>query len=99
MHSMTDWQLIASAAAACHARGMTLPVPHLVVRLLSAFVDTIPVLRAKTPSLTRDRAREIWPDRWVVDGSKFEHLTGWRADSLSDALEAAHNYYVREGKL
>ena len=41
-------------------------------------------LRAKAPSLTRDRAREIWPDRWVVDGSKFARLTGWRASTSSE---------------
>jgi hypothetical protein len=63
-------------------------------------VDASPALRAQTPSLTRDRAREIWPDRWVVDGSKFEQLTSWRAKTgLRDALQAAHNYYVREGRL
>ena len=98
--SMTDWQLIATAAAACHARGVTVPVPHLVVRMLSAFVDGIPSLRTKAPSLTRDRAREIWPHRWVVDGSEFARLTGWRASTtLSEALHAAQSYYVREGKL
>ncbi len=99
-HPMSDWQLIASAAAACGARGMTLPVPQLLVQMLSRVVDASPALRAQTPSLTRDRAREIWPDRWVVDGSKFEELTGFRAKTdLSDALRAAHDYYVREGRL
>jgi nucleoside-diphosphate-sugar epimerase len=99
-HPTTDWQLIASAAAACAARGMTLPVPQLFVRMLSRVVDASPVLRAQTPSLTRDRAREIWPDRWVVDGSKFAQLTSWRPTTgLSDALRAAHSYYVREAKL
>ena len=34
---MTDWQLIAAAAAACHTKGVTVPVPHLVVRILSRF--------------------------------------------------------------
>jgi nucleoside-diphosphate-sugar epimerase len=98
--SITDWQLIAAAAAACHSRGVTVPVPHVVVRMLSAFVDTIPSLRAKAPSLTRDRAREIWPDRWVVDASKFSGLTGWRASTnLNEALQAAQSYYEREGKL
>jgi nucleoside-diphosphate-sugar epimerase len=99
-HSMTDWQLIASAAEACRARGLTVPVPHLLVQMLSRVVDAIPFLRAQAPSLTRDRAREIWADRWVVDGSQFEQLTGWRASTaLSEALRAAHGYYVREGKL
>jgi nucleoside-diphosphate-sugar epimerase len=100
VHSMTDWQLISSAATACNAKGLTVPVPHFVVRMLSTIVDAVPALRAQTPSLTRDRAREIWADRWVVDGSNFERLIGWRATTgLSDALEAAHSYYVREGKL
>ncbi len=100
MHPMTDWQLIASAATACNAKGLTVPVPHFAIRILSGVIDAIPGLRAQAPSLTRDRAREIWADRWVVDGSKFERLTGWRATTgLSDALRAAHRYYVREGAL
>lgn len=100
MRPMTDWQLIASAATACNARGLTVPVPHFLVRILSRVVDAVPAMRAQAPSLTRDRAREIWADRWVVDGSKFERLTGWRATTaLGDAMQAAHNYYVREGKL
>jgi len=97
---ITDWQLIAGAAKACHARGTTLPIPQTAVRLLSAIVDAVPALRASTPSLTRDRAREIWPDRWVVDGTKFSRLTGWEAKrGLTETLQAAHDHYVREGSL
>jgi nucleoside-diphosphate-sugar epimerase len=100
MQPVTDWQLIAAAAAACEARGLTVPVPHFLVRILSRIVDAIPALRRQAPSLTRDRARDIWADRWVVDGSNFEQLTGWRASmALDEALQAAHGYYVREGKL
>ena len=56
--------------------------------------------RSRTPSLTRDRVREVWPDRWVVDGSKFERLANWQAKgALGSALVAAHDYYVREGRL
>ncbi|HEY5707568.1 MAG TPA: NAD(P)-dependent oxidoreductase [Terrimicrobiaceae bacterium] len=97
---MTDWQLLASAAMACATKGISFPVPQFFVRILSLIVDTSPALRAQTPSLTCDRAREIWPDRWVVDGSKFEQLTGWRAKmGLSEAMQAAHRYYVSEGRL
>jgi nucleoside-diphosphate-sugar epimerase len=99
-YPMTDWQLIASAATASGAKGLTLPVPQFFVRVLSRVVDASPSLRVQTPSLTRDRAREIWRDRWVVDGSRFEQLTGWRATTgFREALRAAHNYYVSEGKL
>jgi nucleoside-diphosphate-sugar epimerase len=100
VQKVTDWQLIASAATACNAKGMTLPVPQALVGIFARAMDASPTLRAQAPSLTRDRIREIWPSRWVVDGSKFEQLTGWRAKTdFSDALRAAHSYYVREGKL
>lgn len=98
--AVSDWELIASAAAACAARGVTLPAPQIFVRLLSMVVDASPGLRSRTPSLTRDRVREVWPDRWVVDGSKFERLANWQAKgALGSALVAAHDYYVREGRL
>jgi nucleoside-diphosphate-sugar epimerase len=97
---MTDWQLIASAAATGKAKGLTLPLPQLLVRMICKIVDTSPQLRARNPSLTCDRAREIWPRRWVVDGSRFEHSTGWRAQtSFHEALQAAHDYYVSQGEL
>jgi len=96
----TDWQLIAGAAAAMRAPGLTLPVPQTALRLLSALVDAVPALRVKILSLTRDRAREIWPDRWVVDGANFSRLTGWQARrGLPETLQAAHAHYVREGSL
>ncbi len=97
---ITDWQLIAGAAKALRASGVTVPVPEPAVRLLSAIVDAVPALRTKTPSLTRDRAREIWPDRWVVDGAKFSRLTGWQVRrGLAETLQATHDHYVREGLL
>ena len=97
---ITDRELIAGAAATMHARGLTLPVPQAAVRLLSILVDAVPALRASTPSLTRDRAREIWPDRWVADGADFSRLTGWQARrGLAETLQATHAHYVRGGNL
>ncbi len=98
--TITDAELIAAAAAAIGKRGITVPVPQAVVRSLSIIVDAVPALRARTPSLTRDRAREIWPDRWVVDGSAFENHTGWRArTALGQCIADACAHYVREGVL
>jgi nucleoside-diphosphate-sugar epimerase len=98
--SITDRQLIATAAAASGARGTTLSVPFLLVRLLSAVVDAVPALRAKIPSLTRDRVREIRPDCWVVDGTRFSRITGWQARrGLEESLRAAYDHYIREGSL
>lgn len=97
---ISDWELIAAAAAARRAKGITMPVPLAGVKILSAIVDAVPSLRAKTPSLTRDRAREIWPSRWVVNSSAFASHTGWQARTgLVEALKSAEEYYVREGAL
>ena len=97
---MTDWQFIASAATACRVEGVTVPVPQILVQVFSRIVDASPALRSQNPSLTRDRAKEIWPNHWVVDGSQFEQRTGWSAQtSFDEALKTAHDYYVREGKL
>lgn len=98
--AITDRELIAAAALSAQGRGITVPVPQACVKLLSSIVDAVPALRAKTPSLTRDRAKEIWPPSWVVNGTHFEQFTGWRArTSLREAMQAAHDHYVREGSL
>ena len=97
---VSDFELLSSAAQAAGGKGITLPVPLTIVRLLAAFVDAIPSLRAATPSLTRDRAREIWPDRWVVDSSSFQRLSGWSPTlSLDEALLSACRFYQDLGQL
>lgn len=97
---ITDWELIATAATVCRRAGITVPVPELAVRLLSAVVDTVPALRKSTPSLTKDRAKDIWAARWVVDGSELSRLTGWQPRvALRDSLKAAFDFYRREGTL
>jgi nucleoside-diphosphate-sugar epimerase len=96
--TISDRDLIASAAS--NSSGFTLAIPQTFVRLLSAIVDAVPALRAQAPSLTRDRAKEIWSSRWVVDGAQFAHLYKWRAtQSLSDAMNAARDFYIRAGLL
>jgi len=95
---VSDFELLSSAARAAGGKGITLPVPLPLVRLLAALVDAIPSLRASTPSLTRDRAREIWPDRWVVDSSAFRCLSGWSpATTLDEALLSAFRFYQNRG--
>jgi nucleoside-diphosphate-sugar epimerase len=94
---ITDWELIATAAEVCGGRGVTLAVPEPAVRLLSLVVDAVPSLRAKTPSLTKDRARDIWQSRWVVDAADFSRHAAWQPRvSLKASLQAACDHYRRE---
>lgn len=96
--TITDRELI---MAASHGRpGATIAVPQMFVKLLSFVVDAIPPLRTQTPSLTKDRAREIWANRWVVNGASFEKAYQWQArQSLTDAMNAAREFYLRSGLL
>jgi dihydroflavonol-4-reductase len=97
---VTDGEILAGAAACRKVRGLTVPIPQPAVRLLSALVDVVPSLRKQVPSLTRDRAREIWPSRWVADGARLSGLTGWRPRrDLEETLRSTHNYFLREGLL
>lgn len=97
---ISDFDLIDTAAQATGGRGITLPVPLSFVRMASFVVDSIPAFRKSAPSLTRDRAKEIWPDRWVVDSSAFRSATGWRSHySLSHALQSACDFLTKDGQL
>jgi nucleoside-diphosphate-sugar epimerase len=98
--TITDWELIDTAARAAGGKGVTLPIPIAAVKVMSLLVDSIPSLRRSTPSLTRDRAKEIWADRWVVDSTAFRRATGWQSrQDLAEALNGAFRHYVREGHL
>jgi len=99
-HSISDFDLINTAAEAAGGKGITLPVPLGLVKCMSWIVDSVPSLRQSAPSLTRDRAREIWPDRWVVDPQAFYKVSGWKSQvNLRQALFSAHESLVREGFL
>lgn len=98
--TLTDKELISTAAACRHVQGWTIPIPQPAMRLLALLVDVLPALRRQLPSLTRDRAKEIWPSRWVCDGTRFSHLTGWHPQrKLRKTLEATHAYFQCEGLL
>jgi hypothetical protein len=70
------------------------------VRAVSLLVDAAPPLRAAAPGLTRDRVREIFPDRWVLDGREFHtRFADGPFATLRDTLAATHAWYARAGLL
>jgi nucleoside-diphosphate-sugar epimerase len=98
--TITDFELIHTAAMTAKGRGITIPVPQLIIKCFSLIVDAVPKLRESAPSLTRDRARDIWEDRWVVDSSLFRRTTGWKSTrDLRQTLQSAHDFYVQTGML
>jgi len=97
---ITDLELLSAAASATGGRGITLRLPHAVVGALGLIVDAVPGLGDRLPSLTRDRIREIWPGRWVMDSGAFRRETGW-ADrrALADVMSETCRWYRAAGLL
>ncbi len=75
------------------ARGITLPLPHLAIQLLSMLVDKIPALHQPLQSLGRDRVKEILPRRWILDGSDFQRDFDWQPrTTLQESLQETANW-------
>lgn len=85
---ITDLELLETTAAVLGARGINVRLPHAMIQLISTVADRIPSLREALPSLGRDRVKEIFEQRWVIDGAEFERAFSWKATtSLAQALE------------
>ncbi|MFY8216498.1 MAG: NAD-dependent epimerase/dehydratase family protein [Chthoniobacterales bacterium] len=74
--TISDVSLVQAAASLLGANGFDLPLPHPVLGLVARVVDAIPALRDGVPTLTRDRVREVFADRWVVDAGRYRTLAG-----------------------
>ena len=98
--TITDVQLLATAAEALGRRGVSLPVPQSLIRLASHVIDAVPAWRGAVPSLGRDRVREILPERWVCDGSSFPDLFDWQPRrGLSDTLRETAAWFQAQGNI
>ncbi len=98
--SITDHDLIRVSARLMGRSGITLPLPDPLLRLASLAIDAIPALRAGAPSLTRDRVREIFADRWVVDGAPFRaRLAPGPFSQLAETLAETRDWYATAGLL
>jgi nucleoside-diphosphate-sugar epimerase len=97
---ISDRELLGAAIDLMQAPGITVPLPHGLLGLAAGLVDAIPALREATPSLTRDRVKEIFPNRWVVDASEFRTLAGKQTyRSLREAMTATFEWYRRTGQI
>lgn len=98
--TITDAELIATAADVIHAKGITLSVPQMAIRMASLVIDAVPAWRAAAPSLGRDRVREILPPRWVCDGGPFAEHFGWRCSgNLRQTLRETADWLREQRKI
>ncbi|KAB2640355.1 MAG: NAD(P)-dependent oxidoreductase [Verrucomicrobia bacterium] len=98
--TITDSELIATAARVIESRGITLPLPQAAIQLASLVIDSVPAWREAVPSLGSDRVREILPDRWVCDSRPFSEHFDWNSrGNLENTLRSSADWLKNQGKI
>lgn len=97
---ITDEMLLTTAAKAAEKKGFLVKVPQPLLKMVAKAVDAVPAWRSAIPSLSGDRAKEIWPDRWVVSSKKFANEFSWSAEGrLLETLQDTYAWYVKNGEI
>ena len=95
--TITDAELMLTAGKVSGRQGKLLHVPQFLLKPVAFASKFIPAIGEKVPSLTADRAREIWPNRWVIDPDPFHQATGWHGKAtLEDTLSRTLAWFRRE---
>lgn len=98
--TITDTELITTAAEVMSKPARLLKIPQPMIWGISKVVGNIPALSKAIPNLSKDRAREIWPDKWVVSAKNFEMTFGWQATTnLKSSLGETYQWYRSTGQL
>lgn len=97
---ITDEKLITTAAQAAEKKGVLLKVPQPLLKGIAKAIDAVPAWREAIPSLSGDRAQEIWPDRWVVSSQKFCDGFSWTSNpNLLETLKETYHWYQENGEI
>jgi nucleoside-diphosphate-sugar epimerase len=96
--TISDADLMLTAGHVSGRQGRLVPIPQSLLKPVAFASKFIPAIGQSVPSLTADRAREIWPNRWVIDPEPFHQATGWRGQAtLEDTLARTLAWFRREG--
>ena len=95
--TITDADLMLTAGKVSGRQGKLVSIPQILLKPVAFASKFIPAIGKSVPSLTADRAREIWPNRWVIDPDPFHGATGWRGQAtLEDTLARTLAWFQRE---
>ena len=97
---LTTRQLADELATIYGRRGLTVPVPDLLVKVAAAAGETMLRPLGRTPTLSRDKAREITQPGWVCSPDKARDQLGFEAETAHrDGLTATADWYREVGWL
>jgi nucleoside-diphosphate-sugar epimerase len=97
---VSDEDILQSTAEVTNSWGVIIKVPEPILKMVTKAIDMVPALRNKIPILTKDRANEIWPDRWVISSQSLQKEVGWNPkDTLLSTLKETYEWYRRTGQI
>jgi dihydroflavonol-4-reductase len=98
--TLTTRQLASELAAILGGRGVTVPVPDILVKAAAATGETVLRPFGRTPTLSVDKARELTQPGWVCSGGKAERDLGFFARTPHrEGLAATAAWYREAGWL
>jgi len=87
---ISDSQLLREAANVVGGSGRLVRLPESALHLAAAASRILPAIGRAVPSLTPDRALELFEPRWIMNPSRFESEFSWKArESLQATLRRA----------
>lgn len=97
---VSDQEILRVSAEVSRRSGIVVKLPHPLVKAVSQVVDAVPLFRRSIPSLSADRVKEVWPERWVISSSSFETAFNWAPkETLNSVLSSTNDWYVRTGQV
>lgn len=97
---VTDRELISLTAKASNRKGILVSIPQPLLRFIASLMDHFAYWRKNFPSLSGDRALEVWPDRWVVNSKAFYEAFRWQPlEKLPVTLQKTREWYSKTGQL
>jgi len=79
-------------------RILRLGIPPFLIRAAGTAAEAVALVTGSCPFFTRDKARELTAESWVVRQDEVERLTGWKpATPLAEALRVSLGSSPPEG--
>ena len=96
--ALTDTAVTRTAGAAMGKKtGLTLPVPHFLLRLAAPLAELVYHFTGDRPPITRDKVREVSQRFWAVDASKAKRDFGWEAKhALLEGMKKTVAFFFAE---
>lgn len=95
---ITGTQLCRSISESLGVRTFGIPIPRILLRILSNLGSWYGSLTGKTTIINRDKLNELLPDYWTCSSSKLMTKTGWRPRVLlEEGMRDAVGWYRKNG--